>query len=197
MSLFRCFPEHGAIIALKMKGKKNLSLPSTSFLRFCAAFLVVAGLFCNVRPCAALPPNTRITLVAEVAGTTRANDAYWRSECPSIPANALFLVLKMGDVVDFFKPADAGTSYCDMLQAHNKHQWSPNGVDWVAVDFYSAHYGGSNGGWPRDKVEGDAREHLSFWGHEEARYPGGCCSTSTAVARTDERNWAAPLTPSS
>eukprot|EP00729_Bicosta_minor_P007309 gene7309-biopygen16917 len=160
----------------------SLPRPSTSF---CAAFVVAAGLSCNVQPCTALPPNTGITLVADVAGTTVfADKTFWQSKCSSIPTNALFLVLKMGDVTDFFKPADASTSYCDMLQTHDKHQWSPNGLDWFAVTFgHSGRNGGSaSNGWPRDKgVEGDARDYLSFWGSGwGGGETGGCCS-STAV----------------
>eukprot|EP00729_Bicosta_minor_P032641 gene32641-biopygen1724 len=135
-----------------------------------------------------LPLNTGMTLVADVAGTTIANDTFWAVECQKIPDNTEFLVLDMGAVRDFFKPIDATTSYCDMLQAIDKHQWSPNGVDWFAVPFHSDRNNGHNGGsyalWPRDKgVEGDARKYLSFWGKDSAT--GGCCSTSSAVARTD------------
>ena len=77
-----------------------------SFLRFCSAFLVTAAGSCLVQPCTALPPYTGITLLAEVAGTTVANDAYWRGKCTSIPSNALFLFAKKWDVIDFFKTVD-------------------------------------------------------------------------------------------
>ena len=162
---------------------------STSFLRFCAPFLVAAG-FCTVQPCAALPPNTGITLVTDVAETTVANDAFWRGKCTSIPANALFLVVKMGDVIDFFKPADAGTSYCEMLQAHNKHEWSANGLDWQIPDYHtlnndtgctddnSCYKGGSAISWPEMNAVGDSRAYLTLWGHDAIT--GGCCSTSYA-----------------
>ena len=87
-------------------------------------------------------------------------------------------------VRDFIRPIDSDTSYCEMLQAHNKHQWSSDGLTWVTPDFYS---GGSNGGsatnWPRDKGgAGDERKHLSFWGNDwdGSSSTGGCCSTSTA-----------------
>lgn len=181
---------------LKMKEKEERKKPETSptrrsgsFLHVCAAFVLVLG-SCIIQSCAALPPNTGITEVADVAGTTVANDAFWQSRCASIPSNALFLVLKMGDVVDFFKPANAGTTtYCEMLQAHDKHQWSPNGVEWFAVDFVSrrsSHKGGSAAGWPRDNAEGDARSYLSFWGYDGrfTTLSGGCCSSSTSVDQT-------------
>eukprot|EP00729_Bicosta_minor_P004476 gene4476-biopygen24912 len=154
-----------------------------------------------VQPCAALPPNTGITLVADVAGSTQANDAFWGEKCSLIPSNALFLVLKMGDVVDFFKPADAGTTYCEMLLAHNKHQWSPDGMNWFAVGFGgNSNNGGSAQLWPQvHGGEGDVREYLSFWGHDAGR-AGGCCSTSTVVFNTDwsksfSLSYALPLHP--
>lgn len=136
---------------------------STSFPVF---LLFLVGPCSIVKPCGALPPNTGMTLVADVAGTAAANDTYWAGKCTSIPSTALFLVLKMGDVLDFFKPADASTSYCDMLQARNKHQWSPNGVDWFAIEFYdpSNDNGGSAQWWPRDKGLEEMHECTSHSG---------------------------------
>ena len=92
-----------------------------------------------------------MTLVANVPGTIAANDAYWAEQCKTIPSSTLFLVLDMGAVRGFFKPVDTTTSYCDMLRANDKHQWSPNGVDWFAVEFNSASIfnGGSAQLWPR------------------------------------------------
>lgn len=131
-----------------------------------------------------LPPNTGMTLVADVAGTTLANDAYWADKCKVIPPTALFIVVQMGNVTDFFKPifrpVDSAPSYCEMLKADNMHQWSVNGVDWEKVGFYGKHKGGSTKWWPRDKgKKGDERGYLSFWG--DNYHSGGCCSTSTAV----------------
>ena len=138
-------------------------------------------------PLPPLPLNIGMSLVANVAGTTKTKDAYWAEKCKAIPSSTLFLVLDMGAVRDFFKPVDATTTYCEMLQANNKHQWSPNGVDWFAVEFYSKYNGGSASWWPRDKgCEEGARQYLSFWGRDivSSSNPGGCCSTSTAVANT-------------
>ena len=42
-----------------------------------------------------LPPNTGMTLVANVAGTTFANDAFWAVECQKVPSNAKFIVVDM------------------------------------------------------------------------------------------------------
>eukprot|EP00729_Bicosta_minor_P022584 gene22584-biopygen13469 len=131
-----------------------------------------------------LPPNTGMTLVADVAGTTLANDAYWADKCKIIPPTALFIVVEMGDVTDFFKPINSETSFCEMLQAHNKHQWSTNGVDWVEIEFTEASF--CNGGsWiaARQGAWGDERGQLSHWG-QDGIVTGGCCSSSTAMGYT-------------
>ena len=88
-------------------------------------------------------------------------------------------------VRDYFRPTENST-YCEMLQADNKHQWSPNGVDWVEIEFdRDAFNGGSAANWPVYKGRaGDARAYLSFWGDDHASLTGGCCSSSTAVVTT-------------
>ena len=45
-----------------------------------------------------LPPNTGMSLVAEVAGDTVANDAFWAVQCKTIPSNTVFIVVDMGAV---------------------------------------------------------------------------------------------------
>ena len=50
---------------------------------------------------AALPPNTGMSLVADVAGSTLANDAYWAAQCQTIPFNTLFIVVDMGAVREY------------------------------------------------------------------------------------------------
>eukprot|EP00729_Bicosta_minor_P032758 gene32758-biopygen12650 len=177
------------------------SLPDHTYKEWGQSFTVSDALL--LQP---LPPNTGMSLVANVPGTTVANDAYWAAQCETIPASTLFLVLDMGTVRDFFKPADVGTTYCEMLQAHDKHQWSPNGVDWFAVEFNNksdSGNGGSASWWPRDKgIEGDARNHLSFWGVDVDTFTGGCCSTSavvnvshsSAIDIVNGINWGHPFT---
>ena len=134
------------------------------------------------------PPNTGMSLVADVAGTTLANDAFWAEQCKTIPSNTLFIVLDMGSVRDFFKPSTSETSYCEMLQSSTKHQWSADGLEWKAIPFHSnqGRRGGSAVRWlPQDSgAKGDARVHLSFWGRNDGSLAGGCCSSSTAVERT-------------
>jgi hypothetical protein len=44
------------------------------------------------------PPNTALTLVANVSGTTQADDAYWNTTCGAIPDTALYVRLVMGTV---------------------------------------------------------------------------------------------------
>lgn len=134
-----------------------------------------------------LPPNTGMTLVADVAGTTDANDAFWKEKCKSIPSNALFVVVDMGGVRDFFRQM-GNVTFCTMLQAHNKHQWSHDGVTWVTPDFHSDSdlNGGSADAWPRDKGRaGDERQVLSRWSTDDCcSYTGGCCSSSAAEQAT-------------
>ena len=132
-----------------------------------------------------LPPNTGMSLVADVAGTTVADDAFWAVECQKIPSNTLFIVVDMGAARDFFKPSE-GVTYCNMLQSNKLHRWSPNGIEWVDVTFYSNDNpgGGSATNWPLNNVDGDQRKYLSFWGHYSPTLTGGCCSTSTAVSET-------------
>ena len=74
-----------------------------------------------------LPLDNSMSLVADVAGTTIANAAYWGETCKVIPSSTLFIVLDMGSARDFFKPIE-GASYCDMLQSSTKHRWSADGI---------------------------------------------------------------------
>lgn len=45
-----------------------------------------------------LPPNTEMSLVADVAGTTLANDAFWAVKCQKIPTTARGIAVDMGTV---------------------------------------------------------------------------------------------------
>ena len=175
--------------------------------------LFLAGLVVIATAHAALSSNTAILLVADVTNTTQANDAFWAEKCKIIPeAAALFIQIKMGGgvngVIDYFKPReDWRRNFCEMLQAKDEHQWSANGVDWMAVDFQpdELNNGGSEMNWPRDKgVEGDERRFLSTWGYDgdDGSLTGGCCSSSTAAAVTqtslpgngDNTAWGHPFT---
>jgi hypothetical protein len=118
-----------------------------------------------------LPPNTALTLLAEVSATTRA-----KLECKVRECFALFVRLVMGAVVDYFKPVE-GASWCEMLTSPNKHQWSPSGVGGWEVPAY--HFedhanGGSVGFWPSTSVVGDKRIYLPFWGSNV--HVAGCCT---------------------
>eukprot|EP00729_Bicosta_minor_P033077 gene33077-biopygen13782 len=116
----------GAHSTSMLVGKTHPSLPENKYTCWGNAFTLSYAV--QLQP---LPPNTGMSLVADVPGTTLTNDAFWAEQCKTIPSSTAFIVLDMGAVRDFFKPTE-GSTYCDMLQAHNKHQWSPNGVDWVA-----------------------------------------------------------------
>eukprot|EP00729_Bicosta_minor_P032611 gene32611-biopygen9561 len=154
--------------------------------------------FADLQP---LPPNTGMSLVADVPGTTLANDAFWAEPCELIPSTARGITVDMGAVRDFFRPVE-GATFCEMLQSHDKHQWSADGETWVDVDFWSVHNGGSATVWPRDNGRaGDERRFLSFWGRDDS-VTGGCCSSSTAVGMTHpslpgngaETYWGQPFT---
>ena len=85
---------------------------------------------------AAAAPATTLTLVADVTGTTTANDTFWAAKCGAIPSTALFVRLTMGTAVDHFKPVN-GASWCAMLASDNLHQWSRTGADgsWVVPGY--------------------------------------------------------------
>ena len=136
------------------------------------------------------PPSTETFLVAGVAGSILAGNAYWKVQCNMVPASASFIIVQTGSVSDFYKPLNSTISYCDMLPSHNLHQWSSDGLNWTTPDFGGSNVnGGSASNWPKDKgVVGDNRMYLSYWGagsynltdgHGCSLRPGGCCSTST------------------
>lgn len=49
-------------------------------------------------PLQPLPPNTGMSLVADVPGTTVANDAFWAEKCTTIPSTARGITVDMGAV---------------------------------------------------------------------------------------------------
>ena len=65
-----------------------------------------------------LGPNTGMVLVADVAGTTKANDAYWAERCQSIPENTPFIVIDMGTVrFSYFKPCAVARVRSQLLRS--------------------------------------------------------------------------------
>jgi hypothetical protein len=128
------------------------------------------------------PSGTVATVFATVQTNTHANAEFWTKECQEIPASASYLMLRMGDVHDFFKPVD-GASWCEMLVSNTLHQWSMNGIDWKTPAYKSGglsksglYLGGSADQWPAFNVDGDPRVLLSLWGSPAAK--GGCCLTT-------------------
>ena len=62
------------------------------------ALIAVAATFTLAGASSSHPPNTALTLVANVSSTTLANDDYWEGKCGAIPEVALFVRLEMGTV---------------------------------------------------------------------------------------------------
>jgi len=128
---------------------------------------------------------SRCSGLTTVMGNTLANEGYWASLCQGggLPNSATMIRVTVGSVVDYFKPVNGSYSVCDMLQAINLHQWSPDSVNWRVPDYVASsnddssvqHLGGSAMNWPKANVPGEVRSYLSFWG--SANNPGGCCST--------------------
>ena len=102
------------------------------------------------------------------------NEALWTEKCSLIPEDATYLQLKMGEVVDYFKPIE-GKTICEMLNSKIYHLWSNDGKNWIQPKYYSHDIlGGSDYPW-----ELDDRSYLTFWGtthYQEYRFPGGCCA---------------------
>lgn len=77
----------------------NRNQPASSFVCCC---LFVALQLCGGGVGAAelqpLPPNIGMSLAVEVAGTTKATDAFWAEHCQKIPSNAKCIVVEMVDV---------------------------------------------------------------------------------------------------
>jgi hypothetical protein len=79
------------------------------------------------------------------------------SDVPTLTVTILIVVATLkGETRDYFKPIQRA-SMCDMLVSHAKHQWSPNGVDWVTPPQYQQDHlnGGSQQNWPKLKVDDD------------------------------------------
>jgi len=106
----------------------------------------------------------------------------------------------MGAVTDYFRPA-SGSTFCEMLTAGDKHQWSYDATDasivggtanWITPSYWTlsygqnpvTHWGGSeSSGSPQDaymNANGDNRHYLSYWGGcNTGCYGGnggGCCA---------------------
>lgn len=111
------------------------------------------------------------TTFVEVDGNSSVLDSFWGEACRNISANATMIRLRMGRVVDFFKPG-AGQDMCSMLKNGTGFEWSNDGKTWVSVPPpENTTLGGSQRHWPSD-----GRSHLSFWGQKGTDgYTGGCC----------------------
>merc|ERR1719221_2167926 len=118
--------------------------------------------------------------VSDTDPTPEASD--WAAACTLRP-DATMVLVEMGTTTDYFKPTDTNT-ICDMLQSHDKHQWSPDGLAWQTPPYSQslvAALGGSEQNWPKFNHDGDSRSYVSIWGITERTQPyhtGGCCATS-------------------
>ena len=127
---------------------------------------------------------TTPTVVAQVAGTTAADEAFWTGKCNALGNPWLseddIIKVEMGQVTDYFKPTTTPMRLCSLLTSHTKHKWSAthDGI-YVTPNYGSDHFGGSASGWPSD-----GRAYLSSWGDPTWRL-GGCCHTSY----TDAEDW--------
>lgn len=87
------------------------------------------GLACSIPNVAA--SNVDEVLVADVKNDTFADDNFWLSRCASIPMYAAAIVVKMGNVRDYFRPKP-GQSWCEMIRAEQNHEWSADLITWLA-----------------------------------------------------------------
>ena len=79
-----------------------------------------------------------------------------------------------------------------MLQSFDKHEWSPDGgITWYIPEYYDEHAGASALNWPKNNIEGDDRDYLSFWkGYKNRKeYRGGCCTNGY----NNELSWGQPF----
>ena len=119
-------------------------------------------------------------LVVETDGQDVFDKKFWKNKCKEIPENAEYIKVKMGIVIDYFKPVE-GSTFCEMLLSKSKHQWSPDGKKFQIPIYGDTHLlinelGGSAKNWPRDNdIEEDSRWRLAVWGNAQGIHKGGCC----------------------
>ena len=101
--------------------------------------------------------------------------AYWAETCQGVPPDATMVLIKMGSVVDYYRPNE-GVSFCEMFTSEAvNHQFSRDGSQWLTPSDYGGHFGGSNANdVPADPD--DSRTYLTFWGSSGSA--GGCCHSS-------------------
>ena len=106
-------------------------------------------------------------------GSQVLNAAYWAETCQGVPSDATMVLIKMGDVLDYYRPNE-GVTFCEMFTSQTvNHQFSRDGSHWMTPSEHGGHFGGSSGV-PDDPD--DSRAYLTFWGSNGAA--GGCCHSS-------------------
>lgn len=81
-------------------------------------------------PLQPLPPNTGMSLVADVPGTTVANDAFWAEKCTTIPSTARGITVDMGAVSVVLCPV----CVCTLVQIASSCPLTQD----ITAPFYSA-----------------------------------------------------------
>jgi len=124
---------------------------------------------------------SRCGLVGEYSGAAQLTREYWKDHvCDQghIPSSAKVIRITIGSAVDYFRPKSSGDSLCDMLQANNKHEWSPDSSTWYTPQYTSDldALGGSALDWPSSIHVADTRKYITFWGHQTEA--GAGCSSS-------------------
>jgi hypothetical protein len=75
----------------------------------------------------------------------------------------------------WFRPR-VNSTFCDMINTHNLHEWSDDGISWYQPTYHTGLCGGSSWDWPRQIApkNSNAREmnvyHLPFWCGDRAGY---------------------------
>ncbi len=94
-------------------------------------------------------------------GQAELDGNFWKVVCLDVPEEAEFVILTMGDFVDYFKPVEGvdypnkfwspcahicplllyltGATYCDMFTSNDKHLWTYDARlvgSWVKPDVY-------------------------------------------------------------
>ena len=140
------------------KASATTTLPSYVSHVLCSqrAAAPIASPSPDANPAPPIQPQKRVVELVRVAGTTHANISFWREHCSRVPVGALWVVVAMGNVQDFYRPVGNAT-WCEMLTSNNKHMWNPARtydtvatLPWLAPDRWTdaAVMGGSGHNWP-------------------------------------------------
>lgn len=123
--------------------------------------------------------------IASISSSFVADATFWGSRCEVIPPDTFAIRVKMGTVVDYFRPAGS-SSWCDMMVSSANHDWwDPTAKTWITPYVESPPSNDTLGGsadytsysTDSNKPSG-GRQFLSFWGSNS--HGGGCCEDNIA-----------------